>query len=93
MVGVCPRPPNQDEKAGEMLYKQRGEVSRSEPLSSWGTASYQVPAGNAISREGTVWELLECVGETFPTELVRHPAREGPHGTCCLQTEKDWWVT
>jgi len=27
MVGVCYRPPNQDDKADEIFYKQQGEVS------------------------------------------------------------------
>ncbi|KAK4810732.1 hypothetical protein QYF61_007706 [Mycteria americana] len=32
MVGVCYRPPNQDEEADEIFYKQLGEVSQSEGL-------------------------------------------------------------
>lgn len=29
IVGVCSRPPSQDEETDEILYKQLGEVSRS----------------------------------------------------------------
>ena len=29
MVGVCHKPPNQDEEADKMFYKQLGEVSQS----------------------------------------------------------------
>ena len=32
IVGVCYRPPTQDEEVDERLYKQLGEVSRSLPL-------------------------------------------------------------
>jgi len=44
IVGVCYRPPNQDEEVGKTLYKQLGEVSRSFPFFLWGTSTSQTSA-------------------------------------------------
>ncbi|KAK4827222.1 hypothetical protein QYF61_015250 [Mycteria americana] len=64
MVGVCSRPPNQDEEADEIFYKQLGEVSRSLTLVLAG--DFNLPdvcwkyntAGRKQSRRiDTVWQI------------------------------------
>ena len=51
-VGVCYRPPTQDEEVDERLYKQLDEVSRSPPLFLWGTSTSQTSAGFIIQQIG-----------------------------------------
>ncbi|KAK4822638.1 hypothetical protein QYF61_018590 [Mycteria americana] len=85
MVGVCYRPANQDEEAGEIFYRQLGEVSQSLALVLVG--DFNLPDAcwkyNTGERKQS-GRLLECVEETFLTQLVREPSREGAHWTCCL---------
>ena len=46
LVGVCYRPPNQDEETDEMFYEQLAEATRSPALSSWGTSTSPTYAEN-----------------------------------------------
>ncbi|GAB0181938.1 hypothetical protein GRJ2_000659100 [Grus japonensis] len=78
MVGFCHRPPNQDEEAGKIFYKQLGEVSRSLVLVLVGDFNlpdvywkYNTAERNQSRR------FLACVEDNFLTQLVREPAREG----------------
>ena len=64
VVGVCYRPPNQDEEADEIFYKQLREVSQSLALVLMGTSTYQMSAGNTIQQRGNslggswgVWKI------------------------------------
>ena len=52
IVGVCYRPPNQDEEVDKTLYRQLGEVSRSPPLFFCGASSFQTSAGFIIQQIG-----------------------------------------
>lgn len=45
IVGVCYRPPNQDEEEDKISYKQLGEFSR---LVLLGTSTSQISVGNTI---------------------------------------------
>ncbi|KAK4810800.1 hypothetical protein QYF61_008773 [Mycteria americana] len=87
-VGVCYGPPNQDEEADEIFYKQLGEVSRSLAL---------VLVGD-FNSPGVCWKyntaerkqsrrFLECVADNFLTQLVSEPTREGapPGPVVCEQ--------
>jgi len=49
IVGVCYRPPNQDEQVDK---KQLDEVSRSPSLFLWGTSTSQTSAGFIIQQIG-----------------------------------------
>ena len=75
-VGVCYRPPTQDEEVDERLYKQLGEVSRSLLLVLVG--DFNLPDicwnYNTADREQSR-RLLECVGDNFLTQLLREPVR------------------
>ena len=72
IVGVCYRPPTQDEEVDKRLYKQLGEVSRSLPLVRVG--DFNCWNYNTADREQSQ-RFLECVGDNFLTQLVREPMR------------------
>ncbi|KAK4823930.1 hypothetical protein QYF61_008316 [Mycteria americana] len=78
MVGVCYRPPKQGEEAGEIFYKQLGEVSQSLVLVLVG--DFNLPdvcwKYNTAERKQSR-RFLECVADNFLTQLVREPTREG----------------
>ncbi|KAK4823371.1 hypothetical protein QYF61_001719 [Mycteria americana] len=78
MVGVCYRPPNQDEVADKIFYKQLGEVSQSLALVL--VRDFNLPGVcwkyNTVERKQSR-RFLECVEDNFLTQLVREPAREG----------------
>ncbi|KAK4820612.1 LOW QUALITY PROTEIN: hypothetical protein QYF61_001918 [Mycteria americana] len=78
VVGVCYRPPNQDEEADEVFYKQLGEASRSLALVLVG--DFNLPdvcwKYNTAERKQSR-RFLECVADNFLTQLVSEPTREG----------------
>ncbi|KAK4811169.1 hypothetical protein QYF61_019800 [Mycteria americana] len=78
VVGVCYRPPNQDEEADEIFYKQLGEVSQSLALVLVG--DFNLPGVywkyNTAERKQSR-RFLECVADNFLTQLVSEPTREG----------------
>ncbi|KAK4830538.1 hypothetical protein QYF61_011676 [Mycteria americana] len=78
VVGVCYRPPNQDEETDELFYKQLGEASRSLALVLVGDFNlpdvcwkYNTAERNQSRR------FLERVADNFLTQLVSEPTREG----------------
>ncbi|GAB0180245.1 hypothetical protein GRJ2_000489800 [Grus japonensis] len=78
MVGVCYRPPNQDEEADEIFYKQLGEVSRSPALVL--VEDFNLPdicwKYNTAERKQSR-RFLQFVEDNFLTQLVSEPTREG----------------
>ncbi|KAK4815791.1 hypothetical protein QYF61_007231 [Mycteria americana] len=78
VVGVCYRPPNQDEETDELFYKQLGEASRSLALVLVG--DFNLPdvcwKYNTAERKQSR-RFLERVADNFLTQLVREPTREG----------------
>ncbi|KAK4831196.1 hypothetical protein QYF61_015928 [Mycteria americana] len=78
VVGVCYRPPNQDEETDELFYKQLGEASRSLALVLVG--NFNLPdvcwKYNTAERKQSR-RFLERVADNFLTQLVREPTREG----------------
>ncbi|KAK4823963.1 hypothetical protein QYF61_008349 [Mycteria americana] len=78
VVGVCYRPPNQDEETDELFYKQLGEASRSLALVLVG--DFNLPdvcwKYNSAERKQSR-RFLECVADNFLTQLVSEPTREG----------------
>ncbi|KAK4830698.1 LOW QUALITY PROTEIN: hypothetical protein QYF61_012867 [Mycteria americana] len=78
MVGVCYRPPNQDEAADEIFYKQLAEVSQ--PLALVLVGDFNLPdlcwKYNTAERKQSR-RFLECVADNFLTQLVSEPTREG----------------
>ncbi|KAK4810956.1 hypothetical protein QYF61_013364, partial [Mycteria americana] len=78
VVGVCYRPPNQDEETDELFYKQLGEASRSLALVLVG--DFNLPdvcwKYNTAERKQSR-RFLECVADNFLTQLVSEPTREG----------------
>ncbi|KAK4828588.1 hypothetical protein QYF61_000040 [Mycteria americana] len=78
VVGVCYRPPNQDDEADKLFYKQLGEASQSLALVLVG--DFNLPdvcwIYNTAERKQSR-RFLERVADNFLTQLVREPAREG----------------
>ena len=76
IVGVCYRPPTQDEEVDERLYKQLDEVSRSLLLVLVGDFNFPDICWNynTADREQSQ-RFLECVGDNFLTQLVKEPTR------------------
>ncbi|KAK4813002.1 hypothetical protein QYF61_004178 [Mycteria americana] len=78
VVGVCYRPPNQDEGTDELFYKQLGEASRSLALVLVG--DFNLPdvcwKCNTAERKQSR-RFLERVADNFLTQLVSKPTREG----------------
>ncbi|PKU42080.1 rna-directed dna polymerase from mobile element jockey-like [Limosa lapponica baueri] len=73
VLGVCYRPPNQDEQADELFFKRLGEVSQSTALVLVG--DFNLPDicwkyNTAESRQAR--RFLECMEDNFLTQLVRN---------------------
>ncbi|GAB0206658.1 hypothetical protein GRJ2_003131400 [Grus japonensis] len=78
MVGVCYRPPNQDEEADDILYRQLGEVSRSPVLVLMGDFNLpDVCWKYNIAERKQSRRFLACVEDNFLTQLVSETTREG----------------
>ncbi|GAB0202648.1 hypothetical protein GRJ2_002730400 [Grus japonensis] len=77
LLGVCYRPPNQDEEADEAFYKGLAEVSQSLALVLVG--DFNLPdvcwKYNTAERKQSR-RFLECVEDNFLTQLVSEPTRE-----------------
>ncbi|PKU36607.1 adaptin ear-binding coat-associated protein 1 [Limosa lapponica baueri] len=78
VLGVCCRPPNQDEQVDEALYKRLAEVSQLPALVLVG--DFNLPdicwKGNtAESRQAR--RFLKCMEDNFLTQLVEEPTRGG----------------
>ena len=75
-MGVCYRPPNQDEKVDKTLYRQLGEISRSLPIVPMGDLNFPniYWIYNTADRKQSQ-RFPECVGDNFLTQLVKEPVR------------------
>jgi len=62
IVGVCYRPPDQEDRADEGLYRQIGAALVHVPWSSWGTSTIPISVGGTtqqgISNPGGSWSAL-----------------------------------
>ncbi|KAK4832306.1 hypothetical protein QYF61_021705 [Mycteria americana] len=78
VVGVCYRPPNQDEETDELFYKELGEASQSLALVLVG--DFNLPdvcwKYNTAERKQSR-RFLECAADNFLTQLVSEPTGEG----------------
>ncbi|KAM9590815.1 uncharacterized protein ACIBXB_005869 [Morphnus guianensis] len=78
IVGVCYRPPNQEDRADEALYRQIGAASRSQALGLMGNFNHpdicwrDNTAGHKQSRR-----FLECVDDNFLLQVIEEPTRRG----------------
>ncbi|KAK4831120.1 hypothetical protein QYF61_015423 [Mycteria americana] len=79
VVGVCYRPPNQDEETDELFYKQLGEASRSlAPVLVGDFSLLDVCWKYNTAERKQSRRFLECVADdNFLTQLVSEPTREG----------------
>ncbi|PKU37320.1 mitochondrial fission process protein 1 [Limosa lapponica baueri] len=89
VLGVCYRPPNQDEEADEVFYKWLSEVSQSPALvlvGDFNLLDICWKYNTAESRQARTF--LECMEDNFLTQLVSEPTRGGT-SLGLLFTEKD----
>ncbi|GAB0207400.1 mitochondrial enolase superfamily member 1 [Grus japonensis] len=71
LLGVCYRPPNQDEEADEAFYKRLAEVSQSLALVLMGDFSLPDVCWKCnIAERKQSRRFLECVEDNFLTQLV-----------------------
>ncbi|KAK4810957.1 hypothetical protein QYF61_013365 [Mycteria americana] len=81
VVGVCYRPPNQDEETDELFYKQLGEASQSLALVLVG--DFNLPdvcwKYNTAERKQSR-RFLECVTDNFLTQLNNQGIKPSQHG-------------
>ncbi|PKU47346.1 adaptin ear-binding coat-associated protein 1 [Limosa lapponica baueri] len=78
VLGICYRPPNQDEEADEVFYKQLAEVSQSPALvlvGDFNLLDICWKYNTAESRQAR--RFLECMEPNFLTQLVGEPTRGG----------------
>ena len=74
MVGVCYRPPNQDEEADKIFYEQLGEVSRLLALVLMGDFNLRDVCWKCHTAERKQSRrFLECVEDNFLTQPVSEP--------------------
>ncbi|KAK4820811.1 LOW QUALITY PROTEIN: hypothetical protein QYF61_007205 [Mycteria americana] len=78
LLGVCYRPPNQDEEIDEAFYKQLAGVPQSLALVLVGVFNFPDVCWkyNAAERKQSR-RFLECVEDNFLTQLVSEPSRGG----------------
>jgi len=77
-VGVCYRPPDQEQSAGEALYRQIGEVSHSKALVLM--EDFNDP--DICWRDNTTGHrqarrFLECVEDNFLLQVIEEPTKRG----------------
>jgi len=78
LLGVCYRPPKQDEEIGEVFYKQLTEISQSLVLFLVGDFNLQDVCWkyNTAERKQSR-RFLECMEDKFLMQLVSEPTRRG----------------
>ncbi|PKK26128.1 DTW domain containing 2 [Columba livia] len=89
IVGVCYRPPNQEDQVDEALYGQMGAASHSQAMVLTGDFSYP----NICWRDNTAGykhsrRFLECVGGSFLLQVIEKPLRRGAVQDLILTNKK-----
>jgi len=78
LLGVCYRPPNQDEEVDEVFYKRLAEVSQSLALALVGVFNLlDICWKYDTAKRKQTRRLLECVEDNFLTQVVSEPTRGG----------------
>ena len=93
-VGVCYRPPNQDEQANETLCKQVGEASQS--LALVVMVNFNLPdvcwKYNTVDRKQSR-RFLECVEGNFLTQLLPSTFQKADFGLFRSLVDRVPWKT
>ncbi|XP_009874290.1 PREDICTED: uncharacterized protein LOC104278875 [Apaloderma vittatum] len=78
LLGVCYRPPNQDEEVDELFYGQLAEAAKSQDLVLVGDLNLPDICWkyNTADRKQST-RFLDCVEDNFLTQLVSEPTRGG----------------
>jgi len=78
IVGVCYRPPDQNERADEAFYRQIGETSHSKALVLMGDFNHPNTCWRdktAVHRQSR--RFLQCVEDNFLLQVIEEPTRSG----------------
>ncbi|PKU34212.1 dtw domain-containing protein 2 [Limosa lapponica baueri] len=77
-VGVCYRPPNQEDRADEALYRQIGPASHSQALVLMGDFNHpDICWKNNTEGHKQPRRFLECVDDNFLLQVIEEPMRRG----------------
>ena len=91
LVGLCYRPPNQDEETDEAFYKQLAEVVPLSALLLMRDLNFpEICWKYNTAQKKQSGRFLEYMQDNFLLQLVREPTRGGAL-LDPLFTEKDWW--
>lgn len=92
LVGVCYRPPNQDEEMDEAFCEQLVEVARSPALVLMGDFNFPDICWkyNTAQRKQSR-RFLERVEDSFLTHLHESLPGVVSYQTCSSLTVRDWW--
>jgi len=90
-VGVCYRPPDQDERADEALYRQIEEASCSKALLLMEHFNHP----NICWRDNTAGHrqprrFLECFEDNFLLQVIEETTRRGAGGEC--ESQRQPWL-
>uniref|UniRef100_A0A8B9C3Y3 Reverse transcriptase domain-containing protein n=1 Tax=Anser brachyrhynchus TaxID=132585 RepID=A0A8B9C3Y3_9AVES len=78
LVGVCYRPPNQDEETDEEFYRQLAEAAKSSALVLVGDFNFpDISWKHNTAQRKQSRRFLESMEDSFLTQLVREPTRGG----------------
>ncbi|GAB0182655.1 hypothetical protein GRJ2_000730800 [Grus japonensis] len=78
IVGVCYRPPNQEDQADEALYRQIGAASHSQALVLMGDFNHPgICWRDNTARHKQSRRFLECIDENFLLQMTEEPRRRG----------------
>ncbi|XP_032304298.1 uncharacterized protein LOC116654245 [Coturnix japonica] len=76
LVGVCYRPPNQDEETDEVFYKQLAQAARSPALVLMGDFNFpDICWEYSTAQKKQSRRFLECIEDSFLMQQVREPTR------------------
>ncbi|MBW6965411.1 hypothetical protein KXS24_24935, partial [Salmonella enterica subsp. enterica serovar Weltevreden] len=72
LVGICYRPPNQDEEADELFYEQLAEAVRSPFLVLMGDFNFpDICLEYNLAQKKQSWRFLECMEDNFLMQMMR----------------------
>ncbi|XP_062466520.1 uncharacterized protein LOC134159318 [Pezoporus occidentalis] len=77
-VGICYRPPDQEDSMDEVLYRQIGKASHSQVLVLMGDFNHRdICWRDGTARHKQCRRFLDCVEDNFLLQVIEEPTRRG----------------